>query len=122
VCAQLEVAMKRHRGQPLPMEKKLQIVGELLQQRKEREALMASRAAARSDARRIRSPSTSLFGRTVDSKQINKLLTQLLFPSSQQQQQEEEKERKQQHSTSTLSQRLGATRKRLVRLCCHDKR
>jgi hypothetical protein len=52
----LEVAMKRHRGQPLPLEKKLQIVGELLQQRKEREALMASRAAARSDARRHNRP------------------------------------------------------------------
>jgi hypothetical protein len=30
LCAQqLEVAMKRHRAQPLPLEKKLQIVGEL---------------------------------------------------------------------------------------------
>jgi hypothetical protein len=70
VCAQqVEVAMKRHRGQPLPLEKKLQIVGELLQQRKEREALTASRAAARSDARRHITDRhrASLFGRSVDN-------------------------------------------------------
>jgi hypothetical protein len=75
VCAQqLEVAMKRHRGQPLPLEKKLQIVGELLQQRKEREALMASR----NDARLHNRPPSRVRCSVAQST----VLIQLLFRSS----------------------------------------
>ena len=38
LCVDLELATKRSRGQPLAMDTKLKIVGELLQQRQEREA------------------------------------------------------------------------------------
>jgi hypothetical protein len=56
--------MKRHRGQPLPLEKKLHIVGELLQNERSEKRHEATRDDE-SDRHR-----TTLFRRTVDSKLI----------------------------------------------------
>jgi hypothetical protein len=101
VCAQqLEVTMKRHRGQPLPLEKKLQIVGDLLQQRKEREALMASRAATHDDTSdRHRA---SLFGRSVDSN--NSIIVSIVNSKKNKTVAHNQKERRQTKGTTNDSQ------------------
>src|SRR3982751_3186409 len=53
LCADLDRAMKRHRGQPLPIDTKLKIVSELMQQRQQR-APNCKRQLANDERRQIR--------------------------------------------------------------------
>ena len=78
--------MKRHRGQPLPIDTKLKIVSELMQQRRERAALQAT-AGTRRRRRRTTTNQTSIARRHSVAQstvsKINKLLTQLLLSREQ---------------------------------------
>ena len=86
LCEDLQRAMKRHRGQPLPMDTKLKIVSELMQQRRERAALQAT-AGTRRRRRRTTTNQTSIARRHAVAlstvSKINKLLTQLLLSREQ---------------------------------------
>jgi hypothetical protein len=104
--------MKRHRGQPLPLEKKLQIVGALLQQRKEREALMASRAAARSDARRHIRPSSRVA--------VRSLSLQYKFNYCFRRQQQEEQNSGSQSKRTTTNKRNNERQSKLCSTFCRD--
>jgi hypothetical protein len=117
----LQLVMKRHRGEPLPLEKKLQIVSELLQQRNEREALMASRAERRTK-RRTTTHQTAIarrcsFGRSVDS--TNSIIVSIVNSKKNKTVAHNQKERRQTKGTTrtTVKTLLHILSSRRARCC-----
>lgn len=110
VLETLEITLKRHRGKPLHIETKQNIVKDLLRQRQERATLMANNGKRRTTTNQIAIAQRHGVAQSTVSK-INKLLTQFLL------------EKENEETTTATITKTNQQQKQIERLATmlHDK-